>query len=31
MSSYIEIIGCDGTALYENDNHSIRFNTSGRL
>jgi hypothetical protein len=31
MNTFVEILGCDGTALYENDNHSMSFNTSGRL
>ena len=31
MNTFVEILGCDGTALYENDNHSMKFNTSGRL
>lgn len=31
MNDLVEILGCDGTALYENDNHSLKFTTSGRL
>ncbi len=31
MSSFVEILGCEGSVLYENDNHNVNFTTSGRL
>lgn len=31
MNSYVEIIGCDGTALYETESGNAQFRSSGRL
>lgn len=31
MNTFIEILTCDGTALYDAHNHEMEFNSSGRL
>lgn len=31
MKTFVEILGCDGTALYESIGREVKFSTSGRL
>lgn len=31
MDTFVEILGCDGTALYQAYDHNMQFKSSGRL